>query len=585
MQKLKLLIPIALFMGACFLACHPDDFSKGVEQKATVAFVGQIMDEDGNGVSGALVKAGDQSVVTDKNGIFRLDAVSLPADHAILAVSSAGFFDFSRAYLVKDKGLQTVKIQLLAKKIAGQVNAVSGGVVSITDGPTLNFPANAIVDENGNAYTGTVQVLAKYLDPKAADLGLFMPGNLTGLNLAGEKQSLSTFGMIGVELESPAGQKLKIAGNSEVEIRMPIDASIVANAATEIPLWHFDLEKAYWIEEGLAQKVGNEYVGKVKHFSFWNYDGYRPVVKVFGNVYLGDANHPLADVEIYVRPENPADGLLCGYGTTDANGYFGGAVSKDIPLKLEVRWNSGSCGSQVIYSASIGTVNSDATLPPIILPAQGLQALNISGRLLDCAGQPLANGYAQMSVGLSNHFVFADVNGNFIYSSIFCDFNNLQNGTVTGYDIANKMESFPVPFVLPPNTFNVGDLSVCNNLSEYVQYSLDGSPEIVMISFLSGLTFGSTVEIVSEDSVQADRNIRIRFHCNGQLGTFAMNGMVVNSLHVSDVSTVNTQLSALGSNPGDWIVGTFSGTFTSFSVDPNGANHTVTGSYRVKRDY
>lgn len=254
MQKLKLLIPLALFICAFFVACHEEDPIQALEKKADVAFAGQIIDENGDGVPGALVKAGDKSMLTDKNGIFRLESVELPANHAILSVTGAGFFDFSRAYVVKDDALQTVKIQLLTKELAGQFNASAGGVINISGGPKLSFPTNAIVDQNGNAYNGTVNVLAKYLDPKSKDLGLFMPGNLTGLNLAGERQSLSTFGMVQVELEGPSGQKLQIAANSEVEMRAPIDASIVANAPAEIPLWHFDLEKAYWIEEGLAQK-------------------------------------------------------------------------------------------------------------------------------------------------------------------------------------------------------------------------------------------------------------------------------------------------------------------------------------------
>lgn len=580
MQKLKLLIPFALFLGAFFVACHDDDPFTSIEKKANVAFAGQIIDENGDGVPGALVKAGDQSALTDQNGIFRLASVALPANHAIISVSSTGYFDFSRAYVVKDDALQTVKIQLLTKETAGSFNATSGGVVNVTGGPKLSFPANAIVDENGNAYTGSVQVLAKYLDPKSQELVLQMPGDLTGLNLAGEKQSLSTFGMIGVELLGASGQKLKIAANSEVEVRVPIDASIVANAPTEIPLWHFDLEKAFWIEEGLAQKTGNEYVGKVKHFSYWNYDGGLPSVNVYGNVYLGDLDHPLADVEVLIAPVDPGNGWGCGHGTTNGNGAFGGAVSKDLPLKLQIVWWGGQCGSQTIYSALIGPFSSDATLPPIIIPVQSFQSLAITGRLLDCNGQPIANGYAKMGVGLTHNFVFADANGEFEFNSIICQGNTQQTGAITGYDLTNLLESIPVPINFPPNTINLGDIAVCNVVSEFIRYTLDGGQEIVSVTPFGGSDAGF-VSISSGDSTQANQYLHFLFVNNGQLGTFPITDMTVNTLYASDLNSLTTNVTAFGPNAGDWMVGTFGGSFQVF----NGDNHTISGSYRVKRSW
>ena len=126
MQNLKLLIPLALFIGAFFVACHEDD-PFGNAPFADVTFVGRIIDEIGEGVDGALVKAGEESVLTDKNGVFRLKSVRVSAMHAQVTVSKDGFFEVSRPYIVEDEALQTVTIQLLAKVFEGSVSAALGG--------------------------------------------------------------------------------------------------------------------------------------------------------------------------------------------------------------------------------------------------------------------------------------------------------------------------------------------------------------------------------------------------------------------------------------------------------------------------
>ena len=39
-----------------------------------------------------------------------------------------------------------------------------------------------------------------------------------------------------------------------------------------MPLWYFDEQKGMWVEEGVATKQGNQYVGTVNHFTDWNCD-------------------------------------------------------------------------------------------------------------------------------------------------------------------------------------------------------------------------------------------------------------------------------------------------------------------------
>lgn len=292
-----LLVALVLLVGP-WSACQDDLVPLG--KTADVTFAGRIIDQNDQPVYGAQVQAGDQLTTTDLNGVFRLPATRVAADNAQLSVHKAGYFAFSRAYVVENKALQTVVVQLLAKTQVGLVSAAQGGLVQVPGGPILTFPANSVATVDGRSYGGTVVVYARYLDPAAPDLALYMPGDLRGISVGGEEQSLATFGMIAVEISGAEGEALQIAAGSEVQLSMPVSAGQAALAPASIPLWYFDLGKARWIEEGSAQLIGNEYVGQVKHFSFWNCDDPYPLVTLRGKVFIGDEQHPLANAIVRI---------------------------------------------------------------------------------------------------------------------------------------------------------------------------------------------------------------------------------------------------------------------------------------------
>ncbi|MFN0216676.1 MAG: carboxypeptidase-like regulatory domain-containing protein [Saprospiraceae bacterium] len=573
MHNLKLLVPLALFLGGFFLACREEGPFENTSM-ADVSFAGRIIDENGDAVQSALVKAGNESTLTDKNGVFRLESVRLPAMHSMVTVSKAGYFEVSRPYIVQDEALQTITIQLLAKNQVGLISSSTGGLVNVPGGPSLNFPINAVTDANGNAYSGNIRVFARYLDPSDPRLGLFLPGDMTAENAADEEVFLATYGMLGVEIEAANGQKLKIASGKEVELRMPIIGSQLAAAPSEIPLWYYDLEEGHWKEEGSAQKIGNEYVGKVNHFSFWNCDAPFPLTQLHGKIYLENTNQPLSNACIRLTMLSTG---ASSFGYTDGLGHFGGCIPKDEPLKLEVITPQ-DCSGQVYYAQNVGPFPGVSTLPDIIIPASAqLPLIKISGQLLGCNGQPVSNGCVKIELGGSKRFLYPAANGQFSYAMIDCS-NDPQTGEVVGYDLTNLLESAPVAFSTPPNTLHVGSLSVCTALTEFIQYTLDGQ-SVTKLSPFGGLE-GITTEIGSEDSTATW--ININFDNNGQIGTFPITWLqaIDVSLDTQLPHTLLTNVTAYGPQ-GDLIIGTFGGNFQS----PSGASHTVSGSYRVMRDH
>ena len=235
MKNLKVaLIGMLLLSALSWWACKKDNTIAG-GKIVDVAFAGRVIGEDGLAIAGAQIHVGDETVLTNDDGVFKTAKVKLPDNNAILTINKNGYFDFSRAYFVEDDALQTVTIQLLRKVQVGSFNNVSGGTINIPGGPTLKFPANA------TDASGSIKVFARYLNPADAELGRFMPGDLRAINAGGDEQTLATFGMVAVELEGTFGTT-QIAAGKEVELSMPILATQAADAPAEIALWYFDTE-------------------------------------------------------------------------------------------------------------------------------------------------------------------------------------------------------------------------------------------------------------------------------------------------------------------------------------------------------
>lgn len=573
MQKLKFLLPFAL-LASVFVACNKDgSFSNSPSVNA--AFAGRVLDENGQAIPGAMVRIGGELAMTDQNGVFRLPFMRLTADDAKLMVSKIGYFDFSRAYYVEDDALQTVTIQLLRKDQIATINASAGGTVNVPGGTTLVFPAGAFVDQNGNAYHGTVRVFARGLDHNAPDFALNMPGDLRGINTSGEEKALGTFGMVGVELQSQSGQALRIREGSEVEIRLPIAPSQLSAAPSEITLWHYDLQQARWLEEGSAQRVGNEYVGHVKHFTFWSFNSAFNLVMIQGKVFLVDNQHPLAGA--VVRLTMTSDSSK-GYATTNSNGVYKGGVPMGETFVMDVL---NECG-EVIFTQNVGPFNEPQNVPDIIAPNNGTHTVALTGRLLDCAGAPIKNGYAQVLLGNFKWVAFTGIDGTFTLNKTRCD-TSVATGVVIGFDLQNLHQSAPDTISVPPNAVAVGDLAVCDSLGEYIIFSLDFNDYVISTPVGGVLdSLGMRTFLNGYSTAQQDVGISIEFASSGQPGAFPLSNLYVNTLTWnSGVSTVNIEVVEPGYAIGDAIIGTFEGTF----VDQYGVTHTISGSYQVRRDW
>lgn len=423
---------------------------------------GSVKDDAGQAVINATVMLNGAQTTTDNNGTFLFENTPVDAERAYIVVEKNGFFKGSRAFVPNATEPAIVSIQMLPRVVTGTVDNALGGTVNVTGGPQLIFDANDIALDNGGAYTGTVQVFASFMDPSDDALLEIMPGDLRALNTNGDAVTLGTYGMINVELEGTNGENLNVAPGAEVEIRMPIETSIQGNAPNTIPLWHFDDIQGNWVEDGSATKVGTDYVGTVDHFTIWNCDV--PYNGKSFSVHIVDQNGvPVPSTPIAFRNSS---GVIVGTGTSNVNGLVQGWCQSDAVLDLIIK---DACNVDV----SIQQVNSNGITQDfgtVALPQLNVNVGTITGTLVDCNNQPVANGFVFLQNGSNVSTTLTDQNGNFSTAVYYCQNNMID---VSGYNMTTTFTTAWTSVASAP-VMNAGTIMACPPPTDFVYMNIDG---------------------------------------------------------------------------------------------------------------
>lgn len=544
---------------------------------------GNILDENNQPAVGVNVTVGTKTVTTDSKGYFRINNASLDKRTSLVIASKAGYFKGLRVFHAT-AGTNQVVIKLIKKTIAGTINGATGGDVTLSNGTKVQLPANSVVEAfSGNAYTGTVVVSAVYIDPSATDIAVRVPGSFAATDKNGSRVMLTSYGMMAVELESPTGTKLQIKTGSVATLTSPIPPAAQATAPPSISLWFVDEQTGLWKEEGTANKQGGYYVGKVKHFSFWNCDVAQNSISI--SMTLQSNAAPL--VHATVRITRSGTGWqTVGYGYTDSLGHVSGIVPPNESLLLEVL---SPCGN-VVYSQAIAPLAQSTDLGTITVAGPTTSVVNFSGKIVDCNGNAVANGYAIITVNNMVRFAATDATGNFSISFISCSGSG-GNAQVIGVDQTTQNQSSVSNVTITLPATNAGNLTACGiSSAQYINYTLDGTNYSItsaandsLAGYLSnqGTTFNNIIIYGSGNSPGGINNIYFTVSNATTTGTFPLGSLQVRNysgVTVSNSSSVN--LTGYANAVGDFYEGSLSGSFTDSTT-----SHTISSTFRVRRSF
>ncbi|WP_452228561.1 hypothetical protein [Lacinutrix sp. MEBiC02404] len=556
--KFKLLLSLMIAMGTLFTSCDPNEDNESYDpgenneigldlgQSVQHDFMGRIVDESNAPIENVMVSIGSKMESTDANGMFIISNANVKKRQAFIVAEKPGYLKGMQS-LVPTQGTNTVRLMLVPLNVIATVSSGGDSQVNLPNGTTVKFDG-AFKDENGNAYSGNVDVIMYHLDPSNPDIDAIMPGNLQAENTNGEERILESYGMLNVELRGTSGQELNIADGHIAIIEMAVDPAQSDNAPATIPLWHFDEVKGYWIEDGEATLIGGKYVGEVSHFSWWNCDAQFPTVTLCLNV-VDVANIPLSNVKVALFR---GEATYPRIGISNGNGEICGLIPANETMTLNI---FDQCGV-VVYTTTIGPFSTDTSYGNLVLPT--VSAAVITGNLVNCSSANVTNGYAGVTYG--NQYATVDVtNGSFSLSVIECA--SLSGFTLEGVDFDTFQTTTALPFTF--NNTNVGNIIACSTVTEFISVRVDNNPTDY---FLASINAGGNQPSPGL-SVSSQTNLNYFFVGlnDTTLGNYSLDQFGFESSNLNIDYAIPTSLQLNLSNygsAGNYIDATINGTYT-----------------------
>jgi hypothetical protein len=255
-----------------------------------VLFGGVVVGTDGPALADATVEVNGARATTDADGRFVLVAPEAP--RFIVNIHRTGYAYASRTY---DSGITGGRWEMTPATVTSvdptgrfevvDVPAPRGdcpGAIGDRDtnrdrrvrgcgsGFRISIPANALVDADGNPPTGRVRVQVSTIDLRAPDA---MPGDSSARLASGAIERMESFGAGTVEIDV-RGRDYNLRPGATAQVTIPLDPDRFAagGAPATIPLLHYDESAGDWVEDGVANLVGDEYIGTVTHLSAINAD-------------------------------------------------------------------------------------------------------------------------------------------------------------------------------------------------------------------------------------------------------------------------------------------------------------------------
>ena len=606
-QKLTKSIGLFLLLTLTFHSCSDDDNTSTTPQnqdpnptafaqnffgnQITRNFLGTVVDHNNNPLENVNIRIGNNTAMTDANGIFIINSATVYRRFGYIIAEKAGYIHASRA-VVPTSGTNKVRIMMLPETVVGTTSSGTQETISLQNGASVALDGNYIKPD-GSAYSGNVNVIMHHLDPTDENMEDQMPGMLYAATAQNEERMLQTFGMLAVELRGSNGEDLNLAEGSTAQISVPLDPSLIADAPSSIPLWYFDETNGYWIEEGQATLVGNNYVGTVSHFSFWNCDIPAEAVNLCITV-LDESGNNLSGLLATI--ESSIYGSRSGY--TNEDGVVCGLVPSNENLVLDL-FNAlegqDLCGES-IYNSTIGPFSSDSSIEVTVNNIGGVWITEtIVGNFEDCGGDPVSEGYVRLFSD-SNFSLDIDFveNGDFELSTLRCS-SSSDIFRLHAVDYVNIQETDTISFTYTTPITDIGTIASCNDVDEFITYQVDGGSTVTEYF---GINCGFDGQSYFSVSFYNDATAENSFFSIG-IGNEGGTPITVGTYPPSPNNYLAFQDSENGTNPngsqsnitinisaigeiGEHIDFTFSGTYTDLQTN---IEHTISGTIHALRDY
>jgi hypothetical protein len=385
----------------------------------------QVLDLDGEPVEDAQVTVGEMTQGTDSTGSAAFEVTEGTWNPQV----DAEGFGHGAAEVSVPEGVSLRRtIHLIS---AGEPQTFDASTESdIYDGRVrVNLPANALVDEEGNEFTGTAEAHIAPLNPSTSE-DAALPTPLAGV-LEGDSEPtpMESIFMADIELTSESGEalSLKDGTTATLEFVLPDDLQGEYSTGDEIEAYSFDEEEGIWMQEGMGQVIDSTYAAgklawsvEVGHFTWWNCDEPwtdKNCVQV--NVTEQGTGNSVAGAQVYAKG-------VSYNGTSTATTGPGGDACADFKLNSTAEVTAVGPSGQRAQVGNAQQISGSST--PVTCSGQGSGSCQtiqlqvapltcLSGNVVDSGGSAISGvsvkGYYQGANGQESLSATTGSNGEY----------------------------------------------------------------------------------------------------------------------------------------------------------------------------
>lgn len=366
--RLVILLSTTLILFSCGGGDNSND-TNSVNPSSTVSVSGSVVSyTTGLGIVGATVSSGTSTSTSDEDGNFILTGVT-KSDRISVYANANGHSEQASITNV-NADITGIRLALLSVDHSDSFNPTQDQNITVAgSNGGVDIMANTLVLADGSLPAGNVDVNITLIDP-SIDSSV-MPGDfLENTDPSTPPASIESFGAITVTFSDSNGEELNLSSGNIATVRIPV-ASNVTTPPTSIPLFYFDSDSGYWIEEGVAylDTSGTFYSGEVAHFTTWNADRVYERITINGCIEDTEGN-PVSGAWITSEGINYNGSAS---SASDASGNFSVYAKTDAKVIV-----SGVLAGVASNSNEVSTTTSNITMGSCLVLAETSLTVKLS---------------------------------------------------------------------------------------------------------------------------------------------------------------------------------------------------------------
>ena len=201
---------------------------------------------------------------------------------------------------------------------------------------------------------------------------------------------LKSYGVANLNFVSAGSSRdIGFYNNSTGTLKLPVPASMIANAPDSIEKWYF--KEGLWQKDGFAKKVNNFYEAAINKPAYWNFAV--PVKGVYRTFHVTtDSGSNLVNATVRIRTNN----AVLAEGQTNSDGKTLCFVPANTDLSVEVL-NTWVPGNAIIATTLISSANTAADIS-ITVNANNPFLYTFKGNATACDGSNITSGFVTIYI-------------------------------------------------------------------------------------------------------------------------------------------------------------------------------------------